>query len=171
MSFHSQNWEPISYSSCNLACRIYAKLKQWTGGLLWQCPSFTTSEPLSSLIFDTATINIHSRKDAPLRRLIRSTYSAGGRSVDFGLPVQRTKQADGFVEDINAFQTRFNNPPLAIKLINHPRKDALLPVLANMDIRRIWVTSAEGYWWRVGTDRQQQPNSSIRNTREHKMAV
>ncbi|KAG8920851.1 hypothetical protein FRC01_000560 [Tulasnella sp. 417] len=94
-------------------------------------------------ILDAAVVSIYGRKEAHANQAIRVTYSAGVRSVDSGLPPEWAEQPDRFVDGIKDFQTRFNNPPLMIKLVNHWDKDVLLPRLANVDVMRIWVTSAQ----------------------------
>ncbi|KAG8918090.1 hypothetical protein FRC01_002047 [Tulasnella sp. 417] len=104
---------------------------------------FIFPSPTIPPTLDAAVVSIYGRKEAHSNQAIRVTYSAGVRSFDSGLPPEWAEQPNRFVDGIKDFQTRFNNPPLMIKLINHWDKDVLLPHLANVDIRRIWVTSAQ----------------------------
>ncbi|KAG8976493.1 hypothetical protein FRC05_003736 [Tulasnella sp. 425] len=155
---------------------------QSKGSLRIEYPSYPDAEVIDTLsnfilpntaarpIPDGAVINIHRKPDQSTWATTRIIYSAGVRSVDLGGPTS-SDQAAGFTKLIKAFQTRLNDPPLTIKLINYQKTDFMFRRLADVDVRKVLVKAPKDFYdvlWLIGSshpsgirDKPQLPFASL----------
>lgn len=111
----------------------------------------TTTRPIP----DVAVLTIHRKPNQPTWVTARIMYSAGVRSVDLGAPTS-SDQAARFTKMIKAFQTRLNDPPLTVKLINYQKADVMFRHLADMGVRKVLVKAPKDFYdvlWLIGNGR------------------